>query len=414
MSSCIMKKYSWKSSSFSPIFLALLILLNTAPGFAEDQPEATENVAQQTEETQAIDPTPLEDPAWQLYHQAFVEALRENNQTAEKLLNQLIQEYPQHGATPLAHRILAVISLVAENPPAPTQPTEQPAATPRPTTAYVEPEEPLGRKLNNGERTSQQARAELVIFQTLHGIAAGLETCIALDCGSPAATFGSLTAGAGLGLAGSLFLSRDGVSPGQSGSYNSGAVWGFWNGLTLALALDLDNGRALAGTMLAGQAIGLGGGALAWHLFEPTSATVSLASSGAIWTTAITALIHGVAGSDVSDGIFWGSLMGASSAGLVAGALLANEFPMSRGRALVIDSGGLLGALVGFSAYLVFSDDRADNVQAAMASGLAGTVAGLAAATYFSRNWDIDDATSAQLFITPTDGGALVGLGGQF
>ncbi len=429
-----MKKHLRTTSLFSPLALALFILLSGTSGFAQDAPEPDK----QTEQTRPADdaspekaeqetpPTlplpPLEDPAWQLYQQAFIETLRGHQDAAESLLNQLIKQYPQHEATPLAHRVLAVMSLVESDKPT----IEQPATKPTPDDAVAikdpsvspeaqDPKNPKERTLSNGETTNAQARAELVIFQTMHGIGVGLETCFLVGCNDPRPVFAALTGGAALGLAGSLYLSRDGVTAGQASTYNSGAVWGFWNGLALSNAAEID-GKAFAGTLLAGQAIGLGGAALAWHLFEPTAGTVSLVNSGQIWATVITTLIHGTTGFEASDALLWGSLLAASNVGLLTGALLAQEFPMSRGRALVIDSGGILGALVGFSAYvMIASGQDLENGEAAMASGLAGTVLGLGVATYFSRNWDDeDDTTTTQLFINPTDGGAIVGLGGRF
>lgn len=421
---------------FFPAFLALFILLSSISGFAQDAPEATEPQEQTQPEKQQSDsqqdsqPTadqhpdqqpeqqplaPLEDPAWQLYQQAFVETLRGHQNAAENLLNQLIQEYPRHEAVPLVHRILAVMSLVqAEQPSVEQDQQPEPAQTPTESVADQKPKPSQERTLANGETTNAQARAELAIFQTIHGLGVGLETCLFLECDDPRPVFAALTVGAGLGLAGSLYFSRDGVTAGQASSYNTGTTWGFWSGLALANTLDLET-KAFIGTLLGGQAIGLGGAALAWHLFEPTAGTVSFASSGALWATVITTFIHGTTGFEASRELLWGSLLAAAPLGLVTGALLANEFPMTRGRALVIDSGGILGALVGFASYVLIAGggDEPDG-KAAMASGLAGTVAGLGIATYFSRHWDFEDETSTQLFINPTDGGALVGLGGKF
>ncbi len=425
-----MKKNVWTSKPFSPAILALAILFTSASGFAQDAPdldkkteqtqqkEPTQDAQTQAEQAKVLPLAPTEDPAWQLYQQAFVETLRGHKDAAESLLNQLITEYPQHEAVPLAQRALAVMLLVQADQPTIEQPGIKPVAGD--SVAIKDPSDSKDSKgskertLSNGETTNAQARAELVIFQTLHGIGVGMEICIIAGCDDPRPVFAALTGGAAVGLAGSLYFSRNGITAGQASTYNSGTVWGLWNGLALSNALELE-GKAITGSMLAGQAVGLGGAALAWHLFEPTAGTVSLVNSGQIWATVITTLVHGTTGFKAESPLLWGSLIAASNAGLVAGALLSQEFPMSRGRALVIDSGGVLGALVGFSAYvLIAGNDNLNNGEAAMGSGLAGTVLGLGAATYFSRNWDDADDTSAQLFINPTDGGAIVGFAGNF
>ena len=60
---------------------------------------------------------------------------------------------------------------------------------------------------------------------------------------------------------------------------------------------------------------------------------------------------------------------------------------MSRGRSLLIDAGGLLGALAGAS---IPAFANSENGPAIGASGLAGMATGLAIAAYVTRDWDED------------------------
>ncbi len=279
------------------------------------------------------------------------------------------------------------------------------------------------RKSKNGETVSKQARAELVAFQTLHGLAIGVETCLIFQCSEIRPQLGSIALGMGAGFTTSLLLSRDGVMPGQAATFNTGAAWGYWNGLLINnLFNEDDDERALGGLTLAGQAIGIGSAALVWNLFEPTSGTVSMATSGAIWTSVITLLSVMTFDASFSDVAVNSSLLAASNIGLVGGALLAQSHPMSRGRLLIIDAGGALGFFTGILGYVLVADTTKNsyesmNFRAAVASGLAGTALGLGLATFFTRDWDVDDDDtdiSAQLFVTPTDGGAVVGFAGNF
>src|SRR6185436_5557544 len=148
---------------------------------------------------------------------------------------------------------------------------------------------------NDERRPTNAARAELLFFQTLHGIGLGAEACLIFECEAPPPWALSLMLGAGTGLGLSLYLSSDGVTPGLARSLTSGTEWGLWNGLMLGLWTGAysgtsNDGRAVAEGLAIGQLTGLGAGGLLYMALEPTAGQVSLSSSGGIWTTAVVML----------------------------------------------------------------------------------------------------------------------------
>ncbi|MBA2662792.1 MAG: hypothetical protein H0U74_10885 [Bradymonadaceae bacterium] len=370
----------------SALFVALFLVFGSANGFAQSWPEE-----QLPPEQRGVDP--LEDPAWMLYHQALMEMYQGKPDASKLLLEQLVREHPQHSATALALRALQVMALV------------------NPRTTPDEPAWDAQPSLHEAERVSAQARAELAIFQTIHGIIVGGELCYLLDCDDARPIVAGLALGAATGLGLSLLLTQDGLTAGHASLLNSATTWGFWSGLTLGYALDLPSGDAYVTSMLIGQLGGLGTGALLWSAFEPTVGTVAVANSGGIWTTLATFFLLGVFQLDVSDRVVVGSLFAASHIGLVSGALFASRYPISRSRMLLIDAGGILGMLLSTSTIAIIGGDV--DSRPVFAAALVGMLGGLGAATYFTRAWDLEQ-TGAQLFILPTDEGAIVGLGGRF
>ncbi|ATB45204.1 hypothetical protein MYMAC_000788 [Corallococcus macrosporus DSM 14697] len=260
------------------------------------------------------------------------------------------------------------------------------------------------------EPHSSAARASLVVVQTLHGAAQGILLCAIGDCSGQGFAAVSLL-GAGAGAASSLLLTRGGVTDGQAAVINSGTVWGFWFGVASLLAFDLDGDNALGAAVLGGAGF-TGVGVLLAHLVNPTSGQVSLANSGGLWAGAVTALFLAAAdGGDTQD--FFAVELGATAAGILSMAILSKYVPVSRGRMLIIDAGGILGGLVGASAvYLTAGNDAGDAILVGSGFGVLG---GLALTTYLTRNFDAPDAPQVALApLTTPQGGKGVSMVGRF
>jgi hypothetical protein len=262
------------------------------------------------------------------------------------------------------------------------------------------------------EEPTPLARAELAIVQTAHGIALGAETCTLAECDDTRAWVLSMIGGGGLGLGLSLGWTGDGIKPGHALLLNSSVGWGFWNGLAISGVAGLDDGREVAGFFMASKLTGLGLGFLLKGPWDPGAGDVALTNTVGIWSGVVVLLAHAATGFEAREEAVWGTLLAAADAGLLGGALLSRRFPMSRGRTLMIDVGGVLGMLGGMGVMLLLQGDDVEDAPL-FTSAIVGTVAGLGTATYLTRNWDVPDVPG-ELAIVPTEGGALALYGARF
>lgn len=338
------------------------------------------------------------DPAWELYADAFEAYLQHEEADAFRLLKRLEETYPGHPAAARARSLIAQRDR--------TRVQEEAEAARR---RAVAPRDLAGVLRN--ESTSSLARAELTILQTLNGIAAGVEICSIAQCASSQMTILSAMLGGGLGLGGSLWLTRDGITQGHTLALNSGTAWGAFHGASLTFILD-PGPRASPALLLGGQLGGLLVGHLAYETLRPGAGDVSLVNSGGIWGAMFALLVLNATEASVSDAVWWGSILGMADVGMVAAGLLASRMPMSRGRTLVIDAGGIVGLLFGFGVEYLISG-KADG--AFFAAGAVGMVGGLTAATMLSKEWDLALLPAGTAFhVIPTDGGARLALAGTF
>lgn len=303
------------------------------------------------------------DPAWVLYDQAFERLAAGDAETARVLLETLRDRFPDHPAAAQAARRLA----------------EGPAAgrVPLPPDAGEPPEQPgtsAGR-----EQPSRFARGELALMMTLHGVLTGQRVCSMLDCTGTRATAASTMLGGGAGLGLSLYFSRRGVTPGQTLLMTSAMTWGAWNGAGFTEFGD-SNGDAAA--VVLSQAAGVGLGVGMWHAWKPTAGEVSMANTTGFWTAIMTLMFHGLVDKEPE----LQTVVVASDVGLLVGGYLGSRLEhISRGRALVIDTGGILGFLAG-GLIAVIMEPNDDQV--VFAPLILGTTAGLGVAAYVTRRWD--------------------------
>ncbi len=347
--------------------------------------------------------TPAEDPVWSLYEDGFRAAAEGHDAEATAIFERVSREHPEHPAAKLAveaARLLRARS-TGRVPPRESAPPKAPAA---PVAAPMD----LADRLRS-EPTTALARAELSIFQTIHGIAFGVEACLLGDCND--ARVGILLAmlgGAG-GLAGALLLTERGVTPGQALAVDSGTAWGAWNGVALvnSLSAKADKHVAIA-TVMAFQAAGLLGGAFLWDRLRVGAGDVSLANSGGIWAGVLTLLFISAGDFSLSDKQTFLALLVTTDAGVLGASLAATQFPMSRSRTLLMDAGGILGVLFGMGVDVLIEGDSRDHA-AFFGSAMAGCVVGLAGALYVTRRWDAPDVP-ARVSLAPLPGGALATL----
>jgi hypothetical protein len=317
------------------------------------------------------------DPAWQLYDQAFERLAAKDREGAGVLLRRLRDQFPGHPAATQATLRLADVAAAA---PAPADQGPEASQTPRP------------------ESTSSFARAELALTMTINGVYMGYQACKMLGCmdeygDSSRYMAASVMIGGGAGLGLSLFLTREGITQGQAQLLDSSITWGSWNSLPLYDKLRDDQADAAVG--LAFQLGGLGAGLLLDRVWKPTSGEVAVANTTGLWTTVLTAMAFGMAGDDpdLTTLVIVGDL------GLALGGMLGTRLPgISRGRTLLIDTGGVLGMLAG--GLIAVAGDPDDESQVFVPL-FVGTTVGLAIASFATRRWDVPATPPARLSVMP-------------
>lgn len=385
--------------------LGLLLLVPATAAAQGDAPPgslpklpAVETSSVVTTSSVATAPTPPLGPgqveeAWERYHDAFLAIANGDRARGRRLLREVIDRFGAHPATDLAAEILASLS------------------TPLPP-----PQKATHRAQFGPEGPSALARAELATFQTLYGITAGGLFCGALSCNDERLLVGSLAIGGATGLAVSLLGTRGGITPGRAQTIDAASGWGLFNGFALAGAADLDTAPTF-GLMLASQIAGVGAALAINRYRDPRGGDVSRATSFGLWAGVLTLFVHGATDFDASGRAVNTSLLVVVDAALVTAGVLnyLDIAPVSRGRMLLIDAGGVVGALVGMGVP-IFIANSTGSPEVFFTSAILGTISGLGLTTYLTRDWDDFDVPDVSIGVLPsTEGeGASIVLGGRF
>ncbi|MEM6533202.1 MAG: caspase family protein [Myxococcota bacterium] len=271
------------------------------------------------------------------------------------------------------------------------------------------------------ETPTDQARTELVLVQTAHGVLIGTEICLAIDCDHVSEWSATIGLSGGLGLAASLYLTRNGITPGQAATLNSGFLWGLWHGVGIQGALGgndflSDDPERFAESgyssrLIAAQLGGMLGGHWLNLAFEPTAADVAAVNTVGLWGGMLGFAANGAFGFGQSDETVWLTTLLASDLGGIAGGVLARYYPISRSRALVINAGGLIGGLLGVGVDVLNERESLDNRSLYVAGGI-GAAAGLAATVWLTRDWDWE--VPGALTVAPAPGGAFASFALEF
>ncbi|MEM9488873.1 MAG: hypothetical protein AAGC55_06995, partial [Myxococcota bacterium] len=332
-----------------------------------------------------------DDPAWQLYHQAYSALASGEAARAQAVLTELYAAYPDHPAGALAEELLELMDNLEQR-----ATSARAAAATGPTDTDAVDREPPGPVRDDphvAERPSRAARAELAVGQLFHGIGVGLELCALAECGEDR-IFGTALLGGLAGAGVALFATRRGITQGTRALINSGTLWGAYNGAMLLPATDPDDDSTVAGQILAGQVLGFTIG-LALNRYRPTEGQVALAGTFGLWAGALTTLGMIAADREFETGTTFTTIVIASDLGLVLGGLLAANYRRSRGYTLLIDTGGIVGMLGGLGGAVLLAEDPSNELSAGLA--MVGAMVGLAATAYLARNFDAPAAADRKL-----------------
>ena len=249
---------------------------------------------------------------------------------------------------------------------------------------------------------SGMSRAGLVGFGTLYTTWLGIGTLILLDI-EEAPPYGLvLIAGPLGGLMGSLSLTRESkLTDGQASLITLGGTWGIWQAVGAANLADADEKLAV-GASMAGGTIGL---ALASSIvtdrdISPGDAT--LINFGGIWGTWFSicgAMAARDRSRDNSKFVLSSAMMG-GNVGLLTMAGWSTQLNMSRARARLINIGGIIGTLYGLGTSILLDIEPEDRTFWSL-MGI-GSVVGLTAGSYFTRNYDTPES-----YFTKSDAGLL-------
>jgi hypothetical protein len=328
----------------------------------------------------AVDPR--SDAVWQLYHEVFAALMRGERTRARELATTLLRDHPDHPATRLVRS--AQLGLA-------------------PGAVDDHGDAPERRDRRDGRETpSRGARAELALFQSLHGIAVGAEICIAISCDTAESILGIPLLGGTIGAV--VALNLHDLTSGQRALLDNGTAWGATNAGLVLIALNADDeATTIALGLMTGQLAGLAAGAGLFGL-HPTAGQVALASSGGIWVGALTALTYTATGASLDQHQRATGALIAIDVGIVGGAYLASRWPaISRAQTLVIDAGGIAGTVAGASLGVLIEGKANGHTTPAVAA--AGAAVGLGAAAYLTRDWNDGGAGSLHGYIAPPERG---------
>jgi hypothetical protein len=251
------------------------------------------------------------------------------------------------------------------------------------------------------DRGARSGRVELQVWSTLYGAALGLALPQMLGADGAEAYGVGLLVGAPAGFLLSRAYARSHqLTEGQARAITFGGTWGAWQGLGWSLALDEDGGDdAWVDMAVAGSVAGIAVGAILARKPIPTGLATTV-NFGALWGT-----WFGVATGvllDRDDVLLEASLIG-GDAGLLATAILAPHWQMSRNRARLVSVAGLLGGIAGAGVLLIA---QPDDEKVAILFPLAGSIAGLTVGAITTRDHDRGGATPGG----GEDAGALLHL----
>jgi hypothetical protein len=250
-------------------------------------------------------------------------------------------------------------------------------------------------KLSLSGDPDRSGRARLIFFGAVYGVVAGLEAEYAahVDFTEPRYYVLPPLAGMTLSLAVAVLGTRDGeVTAGQAWTVISGFDYGTYLGWLWATGASADSHDSAAVALATGLTGGFGA-ITAAKLLRPSQGDAEIFRSGGLWGAAAgfysAFLFAGHTSGLSGDGLAEATAAGMSF-GLVTGAMVARQTDLSRARVLIIDTGGLVGSLVGMSAVWLARGRELD-ARFFGGGGIVGLVAGLTTASLLTRGWRDDE-----------------------
>lgn len=257
----------------------------------------------------------------------------------------------------------------------------------------------------------QFGRRQLIVYSTLAGSFAG--GSIAGASSNPTAIATGIMAGAGAGFFGSYYAVPRDIPLGTSSlAITSSLIGGTLVGGGALLATDKPN------IYFPGMGIGLLVGGSVGHYtgqrlhISPGDAAVI--NSGALWGTTAGLLFAGSFDADRVTGA--GLTLSGLGMGTLGGVLMTRYFDISRGRAALIDVGGIVGVFIGLGIEGVVSSQQGNESSTEKQTNfvLGGMTTGLLVAGILTRNMDAPKITITPSVSRTSSGSTTIGVGGSF
>lgn len=266
---------------------------------------------------------------------------------------------------------------------------DTPAAVPARTALEDTPE----------EGSTLSAQVELMVWATTFGAWVGVAIPATFDSNEAGVYGAGLLVGGPAGFLGARAYSKSRpLSAGQVRAITFGSLWGTWQGYGLMRLLNIGeteycdgfgycynddpDSQTVFGSMLIGGLAGTLGGALLARKPIPSGVATTV-NFGALWGT-----WFGIAGgilADLEGDNVLASAVLVGDAGLIATALAAPKWDMSRNRARLISIAGVVGGIAGAGLDLIA---QPDDEKVAIAIPLVGSIIGLAAGANLTKDMD--------------------------
>lgn len=276
-------------------------------------------------------------------------------------------------------------------------------------------------------RRTTSELAVLYIDGVLYGIGSGSGFAVANDADElsgvvlPGLALGGLVAG-GLAFADAQRPFGYGVPRSISTGLRLGLLEGaLWTSFAYSTVRREDEFGPLAAFFLVWGPATAGGvvGGLVGERLGSTPGAAALVESAGLWSAIVGGLLAGGLIDDLSgthdDAVLLTAAL-ALNAGAIGGAFLAADAAPSQARARYVDLGGLSGAVLFGGLYLALAgDDQIDGALLALVTAF-GVTGGVTTAWLLTDGLERDAFAPAgdtlRLGVAPTDGGAMIGLGG--
>jgi hypothetical protein len=242
---------------------------------------------------------------------------------------------------------------------------------------------------------TNEGRGRLVLWSAVYGIWLGIAIDILFDIDSERAVIVAPLLGMAAGLGASLAATRTvKLTAGQAYTIITGLDYGTYNGALWAGGLDMTS-KGVVGTAVATSIAATSVGVLVADAMSPSAGDIEVVRSSLLWGTVAGFLGVAALAPDISSENVLKVAAASMDVALLIGIGLARSFDLSRNRVLIIDAGALAGGLTGLGVAWLVSGSSAD--RALPAAALGGMLAGIAVASYATRDLDDDaDARAAR------------------